>query len=306
MARDSKGTINVLMNPSTYFGEHQGRLAPVVKFLLVSAAPAFILLVLPVEVYGIAIVLEILWCLRVALYVLGDEPVKMQIYLQSLDDEYATAEDMIRIVNIHNDGLIEYTNGEVMYVVSGYFATYQNDDALSVDLEGFLKLFEGFTYDIYCHNVVDEYKLQNHLESTRVYTDSELMKERIRFYMLQDEYCDTKSKLYRINIAVKAYKYNWKALKQVIDNAVVSDGASVFKFVKRVSDIEEVNDIISRDLGTNANLGRMLIEKYKNQNYYGSKVLFYGEEIPEKYQFKKESLGLENMRVFEEMQTEEQ
>ena len=300
MVRRSKETINVLMNIETYFGEHRGRMAPLIKFILVGLAPVLLGLVLPMKFWKIGLMIEVLWLARWALIILGDEKAKVRQFLQSADDEYALSDELARIVSIHKDGLIEYVNGEVAYVFSGYFMTYENDDALSIDVQNFLNLFNGFVYDVYCHNIVDEFRLQDNMESMKVYTDKDMIRERVQFYMLQDKVCCGKSKLYKINIAVKSYRYNWENLRRVVDNALRSYYAEVFKSVKVLTEFDEVNDVISRDLCTNVDMQRMLLNKYKNSEYFGSKVLFYGNEIPDKYRLEIEDVGIENRRITEE------
>jgi len=300
MVRRSKGTINVLMNIMTYFGEHRGRTAPLIKFILVGLAPVLLGLVLPTKFWKILIIVEVLWLARWALIILGDEKAKKRQFLQSEDDEYSLSDELARIVSVHKDGLVEYVNGEIIYVLSGYFMTYENDDALSIDIQNFLNLFKGFAYDIYCHNVVDEFRLQDNMESMKVYSDKDMIRERVQFYMLQDKVCSEKSKLYKINIAVKSFRHDWENLRRVVENALRSYYTEVFKTIKVLTEFDEVNDVISRDLCTNVDMQRMLLNKYKNSEYFGSKVLFYGEEIPDKYRVETEDTGIESRRVTEE------
>ena len=52
---------------------------------------------------------------------------------------YATANDMVRVAQIFDDGLIEYINGHVSYILTGYCMTYMDDVSFTLDFEEFLK-----------------------------------------------------------------------------------------------------------------------------------------------------------------------
>lgn len=286
------------MNPKSYFGEHDGRLAPMMFFLLSTGAPLvfyvfFLSKFIPLKW---VLIFELPWAVRMALYFLGNEPKKLEVYKQSLNNQYDTADDLVKVSHIYPDGMIEYTNGMIVYIISGYFMTYIDDDSLSIDIEDFLDALKGFTYDISLHNVIDEFKLQNNMEGMRVYTDKELMQERMEFYIQQDDFCHDNALLYRINFEITAPKYSWKETKMKLEEIVNSDITSVFKEVY-ICNEEEVSDVMSRDTCMNVDLKQLLVKKYQNENYYGSKVLFYGDEVPVELQAEKEVSGIENRRV---------
>lgn len=300
-----KETINMLMDVGSYFGEHQTRLMPIIKFLVVSALPFILFLYVPSHFYKLLIIFICIWITRAALTILCNEKAVVKQYLQTSDDEYASSEDLIRVTNNHEDGLVEYVNGEVAYIIQGYFQTYGNDDALSIDVERFLKQLSEFNYDVVCHNVVDEFKLQQRLSELSVYSDEEIAKQRVNFYIEQDDICSEKTTLYKVIFVVKSYRHYWKKLKDTVEGAVKSDYASVFRLIEVADTPNKVNDIISRDLCTNVNLDKMLLGKYKNHNYYDSRVLFFGDDVPERFQdVQKDSSGMEERRVIEKVEAE--
>lgn len=304
MAKKEEDTkINVLMNIGSYYGEHQGRMKPMIIFLLVSSAPIFLYLLLFIGIipFKFILIFEVPFVFRMALKILGKEDEKFKVYMASREDEYANADDIIGILNVHDDGLIEYGDGTVAYIISTLTTTYFNEDILSSDIEKFLQQLSSYTYDIHIHLVVKELLLQNSLESMKVYTDKELLKERVQFYVYQDEQCINKSQLYRVNFVVKSSKYEWKKLKMDLDVAVSSVYSKVFKECY-VCNREQTNEVMSRDLYTYIDFQEMLQRKYKNDEYFGSKVLYYGEEVPEEYKEKKEVVNIEERRVVEKRQ----
>lgn len=298
MIRGKKDKINVLMNIDSYFGEHQGRLGPMLVFLCVSAVPfiVYIFLFSRIIPLKLMLILEVLFTIRMALFILGKENEKLEIYKKAREDEFATANDLIRTAHVHDDGLIEYENGRVAYIISAFTTTYFSDSVLSIDLERFLSQLKDYEHDEYCHLVVDEFRLQDEMESMSVYEDKELMKERIMFYIDQDTYCSEKSELYRINILVKASKYDWKVLRTALDGVIKSEYAKVFK-VCYICNKDQASMVMSRDICAYIDIADMLKGKYHNEDYYGSRVLFYGDDIPEEYKTKKDKVDMEERRV---------
>lgn len=304
-----KEKINVLMNIDNYFGEHQGRLAPILVFLLVSASP-FLVYTVMFSMYiplKVMIVVEVIWTARMALLILGKENERLQQYIKDAGYEktnekekeesiYENVNELVRVERVTEDGLIEYVNGQIAYIVSGFCMTYMDDVSFTLDFTNFLAQLRGYEYDTCCHMVVDEFKLQDQMEKYRVYTDREMIKERMEFYSLQDKYCKENSALYRISFVVKAPKYDWKNLKDKLSRLVQSEFSYVFKDLA-LCDKEMVEDIMSRDVCANVDLNKMLVDKFKNDEYYGSEVLFYGTEIPEEYKPKRDSVNMNQRRV---------
>lgn len=286
------------MNIDNYFGAHQGRFGPVLIFLLVSILPIVVYLTLFIGVIPVSVivVVEVLFAARMALLILGNENKRLVAYKKMLNEEYETIADIVRIVRIHKDGLVEYTNGTVVYIISAFTNTCLDDEKFVRGVESFFDQLKDYNFDIHLHLVVDEIRLQDDLESMQVYTDQDMVRERVKFYMLQDKYCTDNTMLYRYNIVVKSSKMYWKTLKNDLVGACNSHYAQVFKECY-VCDKQQAEDVISRDIGAYVDVDELLRDKYKNDVYYGARVLFYGDEIPEEYKPEVERVDLEDRRV---------
>lgn len=286
------------MNINNYFGEHKSRLAPVLMFLLVAAAPLMLYAVVLVAYipWKVMLCFEIPWAIRWALIIPGQEKKRIAAYIQQAEDEYASANELANIVQVTDDGMIERTNGTIAYIVSGFAATYIDDNSFTLDMEAFISQLKGLNYDTYCFQVTDEVLLQNELEKLTVYTDDRIIKERMSFYEEQDEYCQKNGSLYRIVFLVKGSRYEWKALRKRLESLVNSEDARVFKSCK-IYNGEQVEDIMSRDTCTNMRIRQMLVDKHDNNQYYGSRVLYYGKEVPEELKGEKEEVSLQSRRV---------
>jgi len=294
----SKKTINMLMNIDNYLGEHEGRLVPIILFLAISAAPFLLYAVMLQGVipFKFMILFEVVWTARVGLYILGDENNKLEQYKLKRQNVYATADQIIRVSNINEDGLIEYSNGRIAYIISGYLLDYIDEESLSIDFQAFLQQLRGYEYDILNHMVVDEYRLQNNCSGISTYKDAQVLRERMIFYQAQDEYCAKNSEAFRISFLIKGSKYDWKNMKTKLEELVGSEFAYCWKEIT-VCDREQVCDIMSRDLCLDVDIYGMLVYKYKNEEYYGSEVLFYGDNVPEKYKVKRDRSSLQKRRV---------
>lgn len=304
MLGEDKRTINILSNIDNYLGEHEGRLGPMLIFLGVSAGP-FLLYVFMLQVFipfKIMLVFEVLWTARWGLYILGDEKQKLAQYRKEREGIYKTADQLIHVSNVTTEGLIEYNNGRVAYMLVGYLLDYIDDDSMTIDVENFLKQLRGYEYDIYSQMVVDEFRLQDEIGKLQTYSEPLMVKERMLFYQEQDEYCSQHTEAYRVCILVKGSRYAWKAMRAMLERLVHSEAAYCWKQISiadsdGLNSLAGVTDIFSRDLCLGVDIQGMLVEKYKSDEFYGSKVLFYGDKIPEEYRKAKNNVNLRSRRV---------
>lgn len=278
----NKENINILANIDNPFGEHEGKIMPWIIVILLAAAPLliwlFFLINTPIK-FWMVVVFDVLWTGRWMLKIPGQEDKKMAFYEQQLADAYKSADEIIHITHVHDDGLIEYDNGRVAYLISGFLKGYINDDALSLDLENFMNELDAWEWDYTLHNVVDELLCENNLPKLARYTDKEVIQDRINFYSYQDEWSRTHTALYRITFIVQAPKYNWKKLKLHLEELISSDIALMFNDVS-VLRYDQVNDILNRDICGFTDILTMLTKKYENSEYYASKVMWYDDEVP--------------------------
>lgn len=295
---EDKECINMLAPIDNIFGTHEGRLGPVLKFLIVSAGP-FIIYVFALQLFipfKVMLVVETIWTARMALYILGKEPEKYKRYITAKKDKYQDAYSLNCIAHRYDNKLIEYQNGRMMLMVVGYVASYNDDDVFANDMQSFLEQLSVFDTDIYLHLFVNEFQLQQESERLRVYSDKKFMAERMKMYMEQDEYASTHSSLYRYTFCCKCNSYDWKRMLEHVNNLLESEDAKVFYEVY-LADKDEASSVCSRDLGTHLSIEDMLKHKYINEDYDGSKALWYGDNIPKKYRVKEEHDDVGKRRV---------
>ena len=297
---DNKDKINTLLNIDNYFGEYSGRMAPMLIFFAVAATPLLGWLFMfqiwiPFKWF---VVPWLLWCGRWALIILGKEKQKLEFYDKQRADEYKSANELLHITHIHENGLIEYDNSYCAFIISAMPKGFISDARLSVELENFYEELDHWDWDIYMHNAVGEVTCKSHLPNLAKYTDKQVISERIEFYTYQDEYSNTHSGLYRYNYLVKTSKYNWKKLQLHLTELISSELCKCFNEVY-ICNREQVNDVINRDLCAYVDLFKMLTTKYDNADFHNSKVLWYDEQIPDNLKSDKvsKSTNLANRRV---------
>ena len=294
----NKDRMNTLLNIDSVFGEYEGHVLPVIITIALAGFPLlfwlFVLQGTPVKFWYV-VVFDVFWTARWALIVLGNERAKLKFYQQQRSDEYKSADELVHIQHVHDDGLIEYDNGSIALIVSGYVRGYLTDDKLSVDMENFMNELDNWNWDMYLHNTVDEILCEDTLPNLRKYTDKDVIRDRIDFYHYQDEWSRTHTSLYRVSFLVSAPKYNWKKLRAHMEELVSSELALMFNEID-ILGYDDVMDLLNRDICGFVDIGNMLTKKYDNSEYYQSGVLWYDDNIPKDMIPEKETSNLEERR----------
>lgn len=296
-----KDNINTLLNIDSVFGEYEGRILPTVLTIGCAAFPLlfwlFMLQGTFIKFWWVC-VFDVLFTGRMALIILGKEKEKLRFYEQQKNDEYKSADELLHVNYVTEDGLIEFDNGRVGLIVEGYLREYLTDDKLSVDMENFMNELDngGWQWDMVFHNTVDELLCEDSLPNLKRYTDNTIIQERISFYAYQDEWARTHSGLYKIIFLVTCPKYNWKKLRAHLEELVSSEIAlNLFNEIS-VCGYDSVLDNFNRDICGYADLNKMLVQKYDNDEYYASKVLWYDNDVPEELIPEPETSGIEERR----------
>lgn len=240
-------------------------------------------------------VFDAIWAGRWALIILGKEKDKINFYLEQRQDKGATADEIIHSKHIMPDGLITYDNGSVAYIVSGYLKSYLTDDKLSVELENFMNELDIWNWDYYLHSAIDEIKCEDNLPKLKRYTDKEVIQDRIDFYAYQDEWASTHAGLYRMSFLVSTSSSNFKKLRMHLEELISSDTATCFNEIK-ILGYDEVIDIMSRDVASYIDMRTMLLRKFENDNFYGSQVMWYDDQVPNELKPVEETTSMEERR----------
>ena len=128
------------------YGEHEGRMGPLLTSLLLSAAPILLYIyfglyfTIPIPLFA---VVETIFTARVFMILMGRERYRVQLYRKQLNDDYISTASMLNIKTIHPDGCIEYLSGRVAYLVCCFNGTAEDDIQRSIQLRKFLETMLG-------------------------------------------------------------------------------------------------------------------------------------------------------------------
>ena len=113
----------MLMDIENIFGEStRGFGIAIVNLIVVLIPPLIIgyfMLYLYIPIW-ILIVFCLLWAIRVTFFISGREPQRMSAFKKQKENKFVKPKDIMRIRTIHQNGCVEYINGEVMYIVEAY------------------------------------------------------------------------------------------------------------------------------------------------------------------------------------------
>lgn len=294
-----KELMNTLLNIDNIFGEYEGKLLPLIIVLLLGGAPilvwVFFLQGTNISIWWV-VGLDVPWTAVWAINIFGNYKEKKHFYLEQRQDKGATADTIIHVKNITEEGLIQFDTGGVALIVSGYLKSYLTEDKLSVDLENFMNQLDTWNWDYYLHTAIDELKCEDELPKLRRYTDPDVIRERIGFYAYQDEWASTHAGLYRITFVVSDSSYNWKKLISGVKDLISSEAAKCFNEVS-ILEYDDVVDILGRDVAAYIDIRSMLRTKFDNSDYHGSSVMWYDDKIPEDFIIEEEESDLEGRRL---------
>ena len=296
-----KPIMNTLLNIDNYFGEYSSPLTPWLIFFGVGSIPLFIwLFIFQLRLPWLPVVLfeVLLWLPVVATYSFLDVNRIVQDYLKARFDAYAIADDIVHVKFQHEDGLTEFDNGQVMYLLVGHLKEYIKDSKLSVSLEQFMDELDSWDWDYILQNDVDEITLASNIDKCIRYTDKQVISERIAQYNYQDEWARNNTGVYKIIFVVLVNKSSWRSAKERLNDIVTSKVADCFNEIY-IANREQVNDIMSRDLCMYIDINQMLLNKFNSLDIGSSRMMWYDDEVPKELTKSGETftVGLEERRA---------
>lgn len=296
---NKKPNINTLLNVDNIFGTYEGRVGPFIITILLGSIPLWIWLLFlqgtPIKLW-MAIIALLLLTGRLALIFIGKEREKLKSYTARRNDAYLESKDMISVTDII-DGLVMYASGRVAYVMYGYLKGYLDDDLLSVELNKFMDQLDSFDWDFNMYNITDELLCTSELPLLKRYEDKETILQRMNFYKYQDDWTAKNTEMYELVFIVKARKYNWKHMYNKLTELIDSDVSRCFNELY-LANSSQVVQIMSRDVETYVDLNEMLLNKMRDEEITGARILYYDDEdVKEHYEDKKIGVDLRDRRT---------
>lgn len=274
------GKLTPLIDIDNYFGTSSKRLMPVILMGVALCVPCFIyaqflITIVPIKIF---LVFLSIWVFRWGLIILGEEPKRLDQYKRQIAEIYSSAKELMMIKEIHSDGLIEYMNGTIKYLI-----VVENGSELDPEVvsERFYLLLLGISSkyipDIYIQNIVGESTLENRYKGLNLNTSSKAAKDYIKIIDFNIQLENDFSVLTRTVLAVKGRRHDFLEMKELILGEINAANVNIFKDIY-LADRKEAMEIISRDLLMNINFGELNRDKYKTEDYKGCKVLAFDKK----------------------------
>lgn len=275
----SSNSIGMLLDIEHLYGEHEGRMGPLIISLLLSAAPILLYIYLglymtiPIPVFA---VVDLIYTARVFMIIMGRERYRVELYRKQLNDEYMSTASMLNIKTIHPDGCIEYMNSRIAYLVCCFNGTAEDDIQRSIQLRKFLETMLGeFEFDTYIHNIVESPALREYYNDVARFNKNRAAVNFIDIIDHNIELTKNTSVVQCTIYAIKGTKSDWRTIRNQIDAALNSRTARCYKLAYRVSNPDEIGDILNRNIDSVINISDLLRRKYATTQYDSSKVLAY-------------------------------
>ena len=206
----------------------------------------------------------------------GREKYRVKIFRRQLNDEYMDSANMMNIKVIHPDGCIEYLSGNIMYLVSCFNGTIDNEINSTIQLRKLLEsMTAGYAYDTYIHNINDSQSLRDYYNKVNKFSHNQSASNFIQMIDHNIKLTNDGSVVLQTLYAIRGTKSDWKNIKQQIDTTLNSRVARRYKSIYRVSDPDEINAILNRDTDTIIDISALMRKKYATSEYSTSKVLAY-------------------------------
>lgn len=274
-------SVNMLLDTEHFYGESHRRLAPIIITLCVAGAPLLLYagVLIAIVPFWIFAILEVIWAVRWVMLILGEENKRLAAYKRRCFDAYAPMYALLNVKYIHKDGLIEYMDGRVKYLVICENGNRVDDIARAQMVRQLLiTLTSVFSLDVHIQNFDVGEVLAMRYNNLKLFKDKAAMRDCLSLLMKNIELANTESFLTRTIFAVKGRRNEFKRMKQTIEKAISSEDARAFKSIRLATE-EEAKSIISEDLDSNIDYEAMLTNKYNDENYYTNRVISYDKDL---------------------------
>lgn len=270
-------TINALLDVTKFSGEPSGRMMPTIVFIALAGVPImgylyFLLGLMPIWLFA---VIYLPYVVRMWLITVGDETTRLNQFKRQLYDVYSSTTDLMDIKQIHEDGMIEYTNGNVAYLVAAYNRDQSNQSQRALGISRIIRSFQNYLFDIRMYNMEMEDELYRRYEGVKFFSDDvDAAADFLKIIDFNREYARNNSLVTVTVFNVYGRLNECKTLKEICISATKSTEAKIFRKII-VANKELVYKLLAEDMDTFVDVEEMQIQKYSDGEYYGSKVLGY-------------------------------
>jgi len=270
-------TSNSLLDVTKFSGEASGRMAPTLMFIALAGVPimAYLYFLLGVVPIWVALIAYVPYAVRVGLITIGDEGTRLNQFKRQLYDVFSSTTEVMDVKQVHEDGMIEYTNGNIAYLIMLYNRDQANQAQRALGISNILRSFQNYLFDIRIYNMEMEDELYRRYEGVKFFSDDvDAAADFLKIIDYNREYARNNSLVSVTVLNVYGRLNECLTLKEICNSVTKSSESKLFRRVE-VAKKSDVYKFLSEDMDTFVDIEEMQIQKYSDGEYYGSKVLGY-------------------------------
>lgn len=295
--------INHLLDVDDFYGEHRGRLGPVLLFLTLGAIPPLIFIYFLYGKVPIAIFLifYIPFLVRLGLRILGREKERLVYFKRALYDEFSSIADIIKVDTVHDNGCLEYNNGRICFCIIVENGTCLDSVAYTQALNQIISLLSTneSLVDIRIYNETNPDMIALKYRNANAFQDSEMAKDYISILEYNEKLVEASSIVTTTVLCVQGSKQDWKSILNNIESVLRTGAAKMFKDIHLASKDEMLN-ILSRDINTTVNLDLLQQIQFSTGDYDTSRIVGFDVSDDSVNEVKEDTVSF--MPQFEEEQ----
>ncbi len=274
-----KETIGMMLDIEHLYGQHEGRMTPVVLTLCLISAPILVYIYFGAYMFfpiWAFVLIELFYAARIIMLIPGRERHRVKLYKKQINDDYTNTAELLNVMTIHPDGCIEYVNGKITYLVCCFNGTSENEIKRSIMLRKLLESMIGdFEFDTYIHNFTDSPSLRAYYDKVRKFERNESASNFVGIIDHNIDLTRDTSTVQCTIYAITGYRSDWKVIKNQIDTALSSNAVKCYKNVRRLDTEEAITAVLNRDVDSIINIPDLMRRKYSTSQYASSKVITY-------------------------------
>lgn len=286
--KEHPNTVNMLLNPKMFNGRNEGRIAPLFLSLTFIFLPLLIfgkLLFSLIIYFGLNVVWIILfvylfYCWRVIAKLLLREKERVERFKTEQLHKYISVSEVSSIKYIHDDGCVEYINGDISYYLICKNGNKPDPLLRAQDLDKFFSLAANYKINIYVLNIINSESLSKKYENIATFKNKGIAQNMLDIVDYNKKYVEDNTLLMWTVYEISGSYHDKVKIKNIIKNGLNILHQKIYKEAV-LADKKSVSFILNRTLTTDVDFEEIFVSKFGKGDYYTSKVLGYDIDLVE-------------------------
>lgn len=291
-------TVNMLLNTKMFNGRNEGRTGPLFLTLLLVFAPLVLLLNVIISfmmTFGIKPVLTIFiplylfYCWKVIARLLLREKERTERFKKEQLEKYTKIDDITAVRRIHNDGCVEYINGDISYFIVCKNGNKADPIIRAAELERFFNAVSEFPIDIHVFNMSDSSTLSERYKNIAAFSDMGIARDMLEIVDYNKKYVEDNSLVTVTVFELKGQRHERVSVKSVSESGCAMLDKKTYREAVK-ADKALAAYVLNRTLTSDVDFDDIFMGRFSKGEYYSNKILGYDIDYkPKEKFFRKES-----------------